>query len=86
NASEQLHPLTDETWLQVEAAFGHTARAWQKNVLQATAPVPQARALLFAPTAARKEGLFRLAVLAWPQLLWVIVVPLKDLEPEQKEK
>jgi len=42
--------------------------------------------VLIAPTGAGKSGLFRLATLAWPCLLWVIVVPLKDLEREQKEK
>ncbi|KAL9938189.1 hypothetical protein V8E36_002812 [Tilletia maclaganii] len=79
-----MRPLQDEEWQLVEAAFKYRIRAWQKDVIQRL--FAGRDVMLIAPTGAGKSGLFRLATLAWPCLLWVIVVPLKDLEREQKEK
>ena len=80
----QLQPLSEETWNQIQQSFGHTIRSWQKNGLQRFFRCRDL--LLIAPTGAGKSMLFRILVVAWPELIWVVIVPLKDLEREQADK
>ncbi|KAL9938461.1 hypothetical protein V8E36_003084 [Tilletia maclaganii] len=80
----QPQPLSEETWNQIQQSFGHTIRSWQKNGLQRFFRCRDL--LLIAPTGAGKSMLFRILVVAWPELIWVVIVPLKDLEREQADK
>ncbi|KAL9936638.1 hypothetical protein V8E36_004706 [Tilletia maclaganii] len=79
-----VRPLTEAEWTQLGQDSTFHARKWQQDILQRL--FAKRDVLLIAPTGPGKSGLFRLAIQAWPELLWIIVVPLKDLEREQTAK
>ncbi|KAL9933058.1 hypothetical protein V8E36_008313 [Tilletia maclaganii] len=72
-----VRPLTQAEWTQLGQDSTFHARKWQQDILQRL--FAKHDVLFIAPTGSGKSGLLRLAIQAWPELLWIIVVPLKDL-------
>ncbi|KAL9935182.1 hypothetical protein V8E36_006258 [Tilletia maclaganii] len=67
-------------WAALAATLPHQPREWQRVVLNELQQIKDV--LLVAPTGSGKGYLFSLVTRAWPEKLWIIIVPLKSLEVE----
>ncbi|KAL9937295.1 hypothetical protein V8E36_003704, partial [Tilletia maclaganii] len=67
-------------WVVLAETLPHQPREWQRTVLNELQQIKDV--LLVAPTGSGKGYLFSLVTRAWPEKLWIVIVPLKALEIE----